>query len=128
MNRRNRSKFRVIISSPITLILALALLVLTGRAAMGIHAKALESAEKLTEAQMNLDRLQSNQANLEARIGELSTDAGREASIREKYHAIAPGEEVVVIVDDQPSSAAATSGAPVEHLSWWQRAFRAVGL
>lgn len=126
MNRRNRSRFRSIISSPVTLFAALILLILVGRAAMNIHAKAVESAEKLSEAQMGLNKIRTNQANLQARIEELSTDAGREASIREKYHAVAPGEEVVVIVDDQPSNVAAASST--EQLSWWRKFLRAVGL
>ena len=129
MNRRNRSKFRMVISSPITLFVALILLILVGRAAMSIHAKAAESAEKLSEAQMSLNKLQANQSNLQARIDELSTDSGREASIREKYHAVAPGEEVAVIVDDQAQNGSAAAAATsTEQLSWWQRMFRAIGL
>src|SRR4051812_85094 len=100
MNRRNnRSRFRTIVSSPITLVLAIILLVLFARAAINIHAKAAESDRKLAEAQANLTKLETNRTNIQSRIAELSTEAGVEASIREKYHAVAPGESVVVIVD-----------------------------
>jgi cell division protein FtsB len=129
MNRRNRSRFRTIVSSPVTMFLALVLLILLGRGAYNIHAKAGESSEKLAEAQSNLDRLEHNRDAIQAKINDLSTDAGIEASMREKYHAVAPGESVVVIVDPDASrngQAAATTTAPAG--SWWHRFLDAIGL
>jgi cell division protein FtsB len=136
MNRRNsRSRFRTIVGSPITLVLAILLLVLLGRGAYNIHAKAAESARKLADAETNLAKLETNRTNIQSRIAELSTDAGVEASIREKYHAVAPGESVAVIIDtdaDQQRGGSAMAAAHASStesdagLSWWQRFWRTV--
>ena len=132
MNRRNqRSRFRTITSSPVTMFLGLVLLILLGRAAYNIHAKAAESDRKLAEAQANLDRLEHNRDAIQGKIADLSTEAGVEASMREKYHAVAPGESVAVIVDSgtgQDDSAMATTTAAAVRGSWWQRFLNAIGL
>ncbi|HEX7724568.1 MAG TPA: septum formation initiator family protein [Candidatus Paceibacterota bacterium] len=131
MNRRNqRSRFRIIVSSPITLVLALILLILFGRAAYNIHAKAVESDRKLAEAQANLTKLQTNRDHIQSRIADLSTDAGVEASIREKYHAVAPGESVVVIVDSDSDLNARTASTTTPDVpkSWWARFWEAIGI
>lgn len=129
MNRRNsRSRFRTIVGSPITLVLALILLVLLARGAYNINAKSIESERKLADAQANLDKLEANRTNIQSRIAELSTDAGVEASIREKYHAVAPGESVVVILDSDSERVvqATATTSPQASQSWWQRLWKMV--
>ena len=130
MMRRNRSRFRAILSSPITLALAVILLVLVGRAAIKIHLRAAESALRLEEAKANLVRMESKQTDLDKRIGDLSTEEGIKASIREKYHAVEPGEAVAIIVsnDNQKASAREAEQPVVRELNWWQRMLRAIGL
>lgn len=129
MSRRNRSKTHAVLSSPITMVAAAILLAALARAAIGIHERAAESADRLAQAQMSLAKMTANEAQLQDQIKELSTDAGIETSIREKYHAVAPGESVAVVVDpgdamtgDQPATTT-EQAAP-----WWERAFRAMGL
>lgn len=125
MNRRNRSRTKAVLSSPVTLVIALALLAFMARAAVRIHAQAAESAQRLAEAQASLAKIQANATALQGQIGELSTPEGVEASMREQYHAVEPGESVAVIVDpdasgQQDSQPAATT-TPSQ--SWWQRIF-----
>jgi len=135
MNRRNqRSRFRTIMSSPITLVLSLVLLVLLGRAAFNIHTKAIEGERKLTEAQANLAKLETNRDSIQSRIAELSTDAGVEASMREKFHAVMPGESVAVIIDADAGkrrtvtmTATTSVSVPEVPKSWWQRFWNATG-
>ena len=128
MNRR-KSRIRAIMGSPVALVLALVILIIFARAAAGIHAKADESATKLAEAQANLARLQANQGVMQSKIADLSTEAGVEESIREKYHAVQPGESVVVIVDsdsDQNAVAASATTTATTKQSWWSRFWSSV--
>lgn len=129
MMRRNRAKKSPILSSPVTLLIALIVLVLLARSAARIHTKAAESERRLAEASASVGRLEAKQALLEGKIGSLSTPEGIEASIREKYHAAEPGEQVAVIVDkDEPYAASAAETAEsAPRLTVWQRLLRAIG-
>lgn len=113
--RRNRPRSSIVLSSPITLILALVLLFFLGRAAISIHAKATDTASKLAEEQATLVKLQANKSRVAADLAQVSTEAGIKAEIREKYHAVEPGESVAVIVDTDQNAAAA--GNIAENLS-----------
>src|SRR5947207_2368032 len=104
MKRRNRSSLYSVLSSPFTLIAALVLFVVFARAAWNIHEKARESALRLEVAQAELTKLRESQADLSARVNQLSTPAGVKAQIRERYHAVEPGESVAVIVDGNHSA------------------------
>lgn len=130
MKRRNRSRFRAMLSSPITLALAVILLVLVGRASIKIYLRAADSSMRLDEAEATLVRMESKRADLEGRIADLSTEEGIKASIREKYHAVEPGEAVAVIVsnDSQKASASEADRPATRELSWWQKILRAISL
>ncbi|MCX6715528.1 MAG: hypothetical protein NT077_00755 [Candidatus Taylorbacteria bacterium] len=128
---RNRSHPHAILSSPITLILALIVLIFLARATAKIYTKASDGAIRLDTARSDLARMENKQADLQNRIQSLSTTEGIEASIREKYHAIEPGELVAVIVNTDT----ATKTNPIESrpddsagLSWWQQFLRVIGL
>jgi cell division protein FtsB len=135
MRPRNRSKFQAILSSPITLVLAAIIFYFLARAAWNIHEKARESAERLASAQNDLSKLQQSQKALEDSVDKLSTSAGVEAEIREKYHAVQPGESVAVIVDTPPvgtngsNAATASAASPsVQAPGFWARLLQLFGL
>ncbi len=130
MMRRNRTRTKSFLGSPITLILALVVLVFAARAAVKIHAKAGESAVRLAEATASLNRLETKEDSLKTRIADLSTPEGVEASIRQKYHAVEAGEEVAVIIDkDETASAAVLStGTSTPTKGWWQRLLQSIGI
>jgi len=131
MNRRNRSRTRAILSSPVILVAAIVLLIFLGRAAAGIYSKSAESSAHLEEAQSSLEKMEASETNLKSQIDSLSTPAGIEASVRERYHAVEPGESVVVIVDDKPATSAGSASSSTENVairSWWQRILQAIGL
>jgi len=135
MRPRNRSRFQAILSSPVTLVLAAIVFYFLARAAWNIHEKAVESASRLASAQNDLSKLEQSQQTLEDSVDKLSTPAGVEADIREKYHAVQPGESVAVIVDTPPAGAngsnAATAGAAsstVQAPGFWSRLLQLFGL
>jgi len=141
MKRRNRSAWHTVLSSPITLIVVIVLAGFLARAVWSINQKATTAADKLDQANADLAKLESNKADLEARVGSLSTDAGVKAAIREKYHAVEPGEQVAVIVDDSvhtgsggssmassSTAGTATSQPMAQGTSWWSKMLRMMGL
>jgi cell division protein FtsB len=128
MRNGNRSVIKIILSSPITLVLAGILFIILAKAAWNIYQKADESAAKLSEADAGLAKLEDRQADLSAQVGYLSTPAGVEAELRTKYRAVKDGESVAVIIDDTQAGSTTGEQASSTLASWWRRLLHAVGL
>ena len=139
MNRRNRSRMKMVLSSPFMLVGVLIVFLFLARAAWGMMSKAGLSADRFDQAQAGMAKLEDSQSDLSAKVALLSTPAGVEADLREKYHAVAPGESVAVIVGQPSDSAAAADSASVSppsqasmtstaHASWWRRFVDFIGL
>jgi len=137
MKTRNRSGWKAFTSSPFTLIVALIILGFLVRAAWNIHGKAALAGKHLDQTESEITKLQASQADLSAKTADLSTEAGIEAELSEKYRAVAPGESVAVIVD--PMSPNVTNGTDANAASssaslkaptqgWWQSLLRMLGL
>ncbi len=136
MRRRNRSRMQAVLYSPFTLIISAVLFAIIARAAWSIHEKARESQARLVVAQSELSRLKESESDLQARVDALSTPNGIKEEIRERYHAVEPGESVAVIID---SSTTAATAAALESLqadatstgnsdqSWFSRMLHAIG-
>ena len=135
MKYGNRSVWRGIISSPITLVAAAIILVVLVRAAVNIHAKANESAIKLASAQAEYNKLQSRDSELNARVGYLSTDQGVESEIRSKYRGLKEGESLAVIVDESQTASSSTNAnqsaaaiqTPISGRPWWRKLLGMLG-
>jgi len=130
MDRRNRRKWRRFLSSPLVLAAAVMAVVLLARADLNIVGKSSESSARLTQAEGQLKSLQADQADLSAKVADLSTPAGIEAELRDKYHATAPGESVAVIVDGNASGTGSleAAGTSTPAGGWWSSLLRMIGL
>ena len=136
MKSRNRLKHKTALSSPFVLAAAAIAFGFLARAAWNMYGKAAESAARLDQARSGLARLEADQSDLTAKVAGLSTSAGVEAAMREKYHAAEPGESVAVIIDNGTGQTAAapssdqfsSSTAPVPALNWWQKLLQTIGL
>lgn len=135
MMSRNRSRPSAILSSPVTLILALVILVFLARAATKIYSKTADSSVRLDEARANLAKMEAKRIDLKDQIQNLSTPEGIVASIREKYRAVEPGESVAVIINRDAATGTPGGGLGVEasdastrEMGWWQRILRMIGL
>lgn len=78
----------------------------------GIAQKEERARHAANEAKQELETLQKRHATLEANLEELNTPRGEEATLRETYGVARPGEEVIIVVEDE-----AETGKP---LSWWR--------
>ena len=116
--------------SPIGIVIGCIVLFLLARGAWDIHQKALLAEQRLDQAKTELSDLERQQQSLSSSINQLSTPAGIEAELREKYHAVKEGESVAVIVDQASSSeiGVATNSSSTPELSWWGDIMQFIGL
>jgi cell division protein FtsB len=130
MKSGNRMTWQRFFYSPIGIIIGCVVLFLLVRGGWGIHQKALLAQQRLDQAQTELADLQHQQSSLSSSINQLSTPAGIEAELREKYHAVKEGESVAVIVDQASSSGAgatSTLSTSNHELSWWGSVLQFIG-
>jgi len=131
MKYGNRSPWKRFIYSPAGIIIACIGLFILVRAAWNIHEKAVVADERLSQAQAELSSLEQQKESLSSSISYLSTPAGMEAELRDKYHAVKAGESVAVIVDDASGSASSsgvsdgTSSTPSS--GWWSGLLNFIG-
>jgi len=130
MKPRNRPRWKSAMSSPLLLIAALIVLVFLLRAVWNIRAKADLGEARLVKAQAKLVRLQSDQVDLTRKAGDLSTDAGIEIEMREKYRAVGPGESVAVIIDSSVTARSVdiATGSPADsRTGFWRGLLEMLG-
>ncbi len=85
--------------------------------AWGMYTKLAEAAQGRESAEAQLATLAEQEAQVRASVGDISSPRGVEAQMRERFGAARPGEGVIQIVRDAPSTTASVSAdAP-----WWQR-------
>src|SRR3989344_334250 len=97
---RKRS-MRVVLSSPLILILLGIILFLTARGAWNIYLKDRASNTELRLAEERLARLQSRQTTLISATQKFSTESGIESEIRDRFQMAKPGEREIVIVESE---------------------------
>lgn len=100
--------------------LALLLVMLASLFAVwGVWHKKDESAALRHDAEMQLADLRDREGKLTAAIGMLQTDRGKEAELRQDYDVGAPGEHLVVIVDQTPTPTAHATTTLERIASWF---------
>ncbi len=134
MKSGNRFTWQRFFYSPVGIVIGFIVFIFLLRGGWAIHQKALLAQQRLNQAQTELTDLQHQQLSLSNSINQLSTPAGIEAELREKYHAVKEGESVAVIVDNSKlgdneggSSSQSTSSTTVSQLSWWGSVMQFIG-
>ena len=97
---QRKRKIRKRLYSPLVLIVIFFLLILVGKATLGLYVKERESRKNLNRAEAELSALMLREERLRADIARLETPGGIEAEIREQFQVAKPGERMVVLVDD----------------------------
>lgn len=69
-----------------------------------VYSKFKKAYDKNQETIAKIEELEQRKKELEARISALSSEAGREEEIREKFNIKKPGEEVLTIIDKIPEN------------------------
>lgn len=82
-----------------------------------MYIKNRESVALRNQFQNELDALNQKQDELSGKIKNLSTDRGLEAEVRNRYRVIRPGEQLVIVVDNDSKNPQNASEKP----SFWVR-------
>ena len=106
-NTQQRS-LRKILNSPYTLGVVVVLVMLLFWSVFERGFIAGEVRDRREQVENDVESLRQRQVTLEADVEYLESERGQEAEMRRQFDVALPGEQVVVIVDDQTSTDAAT--------------------
>ncbi len=109
--------------SPIVAIILVLLVVWGIISVVKAAAKQREAVALRDESRKELEGLDQKQTDLNQKINDLSTDQGMEAEVRQRYRVVKPGEQLVIVVDNED-----TSGNHPTKPSFWQKIRTFVGL
>lgn len=83
-----------------------------------LRSRAAKEANNLMEQE--IESLEAKKAELEASIKRLQTEAGAEEAIRDKFPVQKPGEQMVIIVEEQNKNSPPTSTSSSLPSKIWQ--------
>lgn len=109
---RRRKKGRLVRDYVVAAILLLVFVWLVSLL-LGILGKEERARRAATEAQAKLTLLSERETALRTSLKELSTERGEDAALRETYGVARPGEEVIIVLQPEPT-------APPPEPSWWE--------
>jgi len=102
--------------SPLALLTLFCILVLFIYNMVGLIKKERETTKNKASELNRIEELRKRESILSADIEKLNTTEGIEASVREKFQVVKPGEKEVLIIDEQ--SKKTDLEAPVDHSFW----------
>ncbi len=115
---QEKRKLRRFLYSRITSVILLVIIFFILKGVWGVYEKQSIAKENLKKISTNFNTLLERELILTSEINRLKTDIGVEEEIREKYGLVKPGEEVLVIIDDDEvvGSPSISSGS-----NFWQK-------
>jgi cell division protein FtsB len=119
-----KRKLRAIVNSPYTQGFILLLVLLVGWSAYVRYDIAMEMVERREAAELQAAALEAKKQELKERVEYLSGERGIEAEMRRQFDVALEGEQVVVIVDDEPETATVmplpTTTKETDDAKWYQ--------
>jgi len=115
---QEKRRFRRLLYSRVTLVILLLILIWLLNAVWKVYKKQDMTKDNLTKTTADLEDLKAREKMLSLEIDRLKTEGGTEEEIREKYGLVRPGEEVLVVVDNDDSI---NSNSTSTKISFWQR-------
>jgi cell division protein FtsB len=106
MAKFNKQKEQKLWHSPLALLVLFLIVVVFSYNTIGLIIKERETTKNKESELMKIDDLRKRETSLSNDIARLSTDEGREESIRDKFQVVKPGEKMVVIVDEEQNAEA----------------------
>lgn len=98
-----RRKIKGVLLTPVTRVVLLILVSLLAYSAYTRYEIATQMEERRNAAEAEVMELEKQKRLLEEKVEYLSTERGIEAELRRQFDVTLPGEEVVVIMDDEVS-------------------------
>lgn len=104
---------------PITRILLFVLVCLIGYSAYVRYEIAVEMEERRDVVEAEVQELELQKRILEQKVEYLSNERGIEAELRRQFDVTLPGEEVIVILDEEASSVEPIASTTEKHRPWY---------
>lgn len=114
---QEKRKLKNLLYSKITLVVLIVFIVFLLNAVWGVYKKQDLAKENMTKTAATFDGLHAREKMLSSEIERLKTENGTEAEIREKYGLVKPGEEVIVVTDNDTATDSTTTSADT---GFWQ--------
>lgn len=124
--KRQKSPLQHFLDSKIMTALLLVAVVLLSRSVWDRYVIERDMAERRASAESELQELQERHTSLQEEVEYLSHERGIEAEMRRQFDVARPGEQVVVIVDDEREEgevagiATSTSSQPAPWYQFWR--------
>lgn len=118
-----KRKLRTVINSPITQGVILTLALMVGWSAYVRYDIAMEMRDRREQAEQQATALEARKEALEAKVEYLQSERGIEAEMRRQFDIALPGEQVVVIVEedsDEPKVLPLASSTEEQEKRWYQ--------
>ncbi|MCA9355146.1 septum formation initiator family protein [Candidatus Kaiserbacteria bacterium] len=119
-----KRKLRSIVNSPFTQGVILVLTLLVGWSTYVRYDIAMEMSDRRIQAEQQVATLQTRKDQLEEQVEYLSNERGLEAEMRKQFDVALEGEQIVVIVEDEPKESEiqplSTTTAKEEDAKWYQ--------
>lgn len=107
-----KRKLKSYVYSKPTIVVLLLFALLLSTAVYERYSREREMAEKRDALASELEHLQQQASVLDAEVNRLKSERGMEEEIRDRFDVSRPGEEIVIIVEDEEKNATVTSTSP----------------
>jgi len=115
---QERKKVRKIMYSKVSLLILFVILVIVGKGAWDVYKKAEIARSERNIALRYITQLETRNAEVQASLEHFKNNGGIEEEVRQKYTVARPGEEIVVVVDDDVKKG--KNSEVVDKKSLWQ--------
>lgn len=96
----DKKRWQSLFYSPVSLVVVFLFVFLMAKGAYGMYQKYHLSKKSLDEQTARLDMLKDQRSDLEKDLRLLETEDGEEAIIRDRFRVVRPGEELVVVIEE----------------------------
>jgi cell division protein FtsB len=111
----DKKRIRRFVASPWVLAGIGVLIVIAGMNTWDMYQKWRLSEEALEKTRASYENLEKREAFLDSKIDSLSTEAGVEAEVRERFGVAKPGEGVIVVLSEEEEQQFVE-----EEEGWWE--------
>lgn len=119
-----RRKFKSILLLPVTRVVLFVLVLLLASSAYTRYKIAAEMADRRVDAEASVEELKVQKQQLQEKVDYLSDERGIEAEMRRQFDVTLPGEQVVVIVEEesnlQPVTASTSESIEGHWYEFWR--------
>lgn len=124
LEKRQKHWVHTVFNSYITAVLLFCLVVVLGRSVYERFVIERDMADRRAQVEAELHELTKRHTELQAQVEYLSHDRGIEAEMRRQFDVAKEGEQVVIILEDEPEGSVAGAATSTPDDAPWYRFWR----